>query len=434
MPSLELMETAGAGGRRGGREAARPRAGRGSSAARATTAATAWSPRGSCASGLRGRGAAALARRTSSRTTHARTSSASTARARASAPASSPAALDGRRGGRRRDLRHRLRGRPARPGRARRSRRSTTAAPRWSRPTSPPASNASTGEVEGAAVERRRHRHLPRRQARALDRARARRTPASCGWRRSGSRTARPVEPTGRADRRTRVLELAPRRGAELDEVQLRPGRGRRRLARADRRRLHGGARRRSGPAPATRRSPCPADLEPIFEVEADRGDVGRLRRARDGRLRAGGRRADPRGGRAGGGGRARARASGARRRTRSSWPATLRAADRGAAGARRRRAQRPRRAPRAARRARARRPCSPRTPASWAGCSDRDSAEIDAQRLELRARGGRAQRRRSSCSRATTRSSPTASGVAVNAVSQPGAGHRRHRRRPLRA
>ena len=54
------------------------------------------------------------------------------------------------------------------------------------------------------------------------------------------------------------VLGLAPAADAELDQVRLRPGAGGGRLPGPDGRRVHGGARRRSERAPATPRWPCP--------------------------------------------------------------------------------------------------------------------------------------------------------------------------------
>ena len=125
-------------------------------------------------------------------------------------------------------------------------------------PTSPPGVDASTGEVEGAAVEADVTVTLPRGQAGALGRAREGAHAASFAWPPIGIPAGAPGEPAGGRDRRRACSSSLPRRGAGLDQVHLRPGAGRRRLAGADRRRLHGGARRRSAPAPATRRSPCP--------------------------------------------------------------------------------------------------------------------------------------------------------------------------------
>ena len=116
--------------------------------------------------------------------------------------------------------------------------------------------DASTGEVEGAAVRGRRHGELPRGQAGALDRARE-------GAHRRASR-GRDRDPGRRAGRarggRDRRRRARPRSAAdaELDQVRLRPGAGGGRLPGPDGRRVHGGARRRSGRAPATRRWPCP--------------------------------------------------------------------------------------------------------------------------------------------------------------------------------
>ena len=57
--------------------------------------------------------------------------------------------------------------------------------------------DASTGEVEGGAVDADVTVELPRRQARALDRARARRTPGSFAWPRSAFPPGRRREPAG---------------------------------------------------------------------------------------------------------------------------------------------------------------------------------------------------------------------------------------------
>ena len=103
-------------------------------------------------------------------------------------------------------------------------------------------------------------------------------------------------------------------------------------------------------------------------------------------------RRADPGGGERAAARRARA-GHGARARRRWTLARELVAADRGAAGDRRRRPQRPRRAARAARPSARARPCSPRTRASSGGCSRPTPSEVAAQRLgvarEAAARGG---------------------------------------------
>ena len=125
---------------RGRPSVARPTGPCGSSAARATTAATAWSPPAILRdAGHRGRSPAALAGRPSSRRTRPRTSSASTARCASSPPASSGrrCAAPGSSSTRSSAPASRARRATRQP---RRSRRSTPAAPRSSRPTSPPAS------------------------------------------------------------------------------------------------------------------------------------------------------------------------------------------------------------------------------------------------------------------------------------------------------
>ena len=379
VPSLELMETAGRAVAEAAAEAATASTaaivcGKGNNGGDGLVAARVLRE-----IGLRGRRAAARAPATSSRTTPGPTSSASRA-PRQVDPGELAAALAGRRGGRRRDLRDRLRGRPRAIPAARRSRRSTGAARRWWRPTSPPGVNASTGEVEGMAVARRRHGHLPRAEARPLDRPGQGAHRGAAGGADRDPRRERRSRPTAGLINR-RVLELAPQPGGRLDQVQLRPGGGRRRLPRADRRRLHGrrSAAIRTGAGYATVAVPARPGAD--LRGEADRGDVAGLREPR-GAAAPRGLRADPRGHRAA----RRASCSGSgmgREQGTQRLARELGAADRGPAGDRRRRAQRPRRAHRAAGRAARRPPCSRRTRARWGGCSDRDSKAIEAQRLE---------------------------------------------------
>ena len=148
VPSLELMERAGAGlaALRGRGRARRARSR--SSAARATTAATAWSRRGCCASGGARCAACCSRERDELRGDAARHAPSASRPSR-----STRGALEGARGRGRRDPRHRLRGRGARRG-GRRDRGDGRPARSWP-PTCPAASNASTGEVEGPAVRAR---------------------------------------------------------------------------------------------------------------------------------------------------------------------------------------------------------------------------------------------------------------------------------------
>ncbi len=113
--------------------------------------------------------------------------------------------------------------------------------------------NASTGEA-GLAVRAGRHRHLPRPQGRPRDR------PGQAPLRRSPGRRhrhsgRRPRRRGGGPDLRRRARAAAAA-GGRLDQVHLRPGLDRRRLARADRCGLPVPPRPRSGPAPATPPSP----------------------------------------------------------------------------------------------------------------------------------------------------------------------------------
>ena len=166
--------------------------------------------------------------------------------------------------GRRRDLRHRLRGRAAGAG-----------------------GGGDRGDQPLRRAGRRLRHRLRRRRLERRGRGRGGRgrtspsastppssatgsppasgTPASCGWRRSGSPTARPVEPVGRRDRpRGPRAGAAPRRRARPSSA---PARWRSPAARAG---LTGAVRMsslaaiRAGAGYAT--VAVPADLEPIFE------------------------------------------------------------------------------------------------------------------------------------------------------------------------
>ena len=125
--------------------------------------------------------------------------------------------------------------------------------------------DASTGEVEGAAVEaevtvsfhaaKLGHWIAPgKRHAGEL-----RVAPI-------GIPDGAPAQPPAGLIIRS-VLELLAAARRRLDQVQLRPGADRRRLARAHRRGLHGGR----GRGPRRRRlrdGRRPAELEPIFEIK----------------------------------------------------------------------------------------------------------------------------------------------------------------------
>ena len=212
------------------------------------------------------------------------------------------------------------------------------------------------------------------------------------------------------------VLGLAPRRtpnSTKFDSGQVLVVGGSRGLTgavcmaaeaaiRVGRRLRDGGGARRPG-----------ADLR----GEADRGDVARVRRGGGPPGRELGR-GDPRGGGARGRGRP-GPGAGARRGLARARPRG-RAADRGAAPDRRGRAERPRRAPRLDRRAgrahgahasrrRARPPARDANPARWPSTGS-------PARARRRSEAGR-----SSCSRATTPWSPTASGLRSAPAAAPG-------------
>ena len=258
----------------------------------------------------------------------------------------------------------------------------------------------------GGGGRGRRHRQLPRRQARAADRARASGTPASCGSRRSGSRPGRRARRSAARSTR-RCSTLAPRRGprsTKFSSGQVAIAGGSRGLTGAVR--MTSLAAIRAGAGYAT--VAVPADLELVFEIAQPEvmsvacpgGDGCLVPASEKAVLRAFERAA------AGVLGPGLGRDPGSFELARGA-----RRQDRGAAGDRRRRAQRLRRAARRPGRARRRRRSSPRTPASSAGCSERDSGEVDAHRLACAPARRRGRPARSSSSRATTRSSPTATG-----------------------
>ena len=101
-----------------------------------------------------------------------------------------------------------------------RSRRSTPRPRRWSACDVPSGVNASTGEVEGDAVRADRDRDVPRRRRSGSGSSRARRTPAGRGRRdRDAARRARPRRAGLIATRRARAL---PRRVARRLRSSLR--------------------------------------------------------------------------------------------------------------------------------------------------------------------------------------------------------------------
>ena len=210
IPSLELMERAGAGlaalvaERRAGRagrgrlrqgQQRRRRAGRGAAAARARAArcacccsATRDELRGDAAANLR-----ACAGATPSRSTPARSTAPRSSSTRCSAPAST--------------------GEP-RGRRATRSRRWTRCERAVVAADVPSGVDASTGEVAGRRGPRARDRDVPRGQARAVDRTRARRTPATVRVIDIGIPRGRAGASRGRPDRRRACSREIPRRGA----------------------------------------------------------------------------------------------------------------------------------------------------------------------------------------------------------------------------
>ena len=141
------------GGRRGGARGAR-RARSGSSAARATTAATGWSPHATSPTpGIEVEVLLLWPADELSADAARQPRAARGRRARARRPAELERGARGLGRGGRRDLRHRLLGRPARAGRRARSRRSTPARRPVVAADIASGVDASTGEVEGAAVE-----------------------------------------------------------------------------------------------------------------------------------------------------------------------------------------------------------------------------------------------------------------------------------------
>ena len=436
--SLELMETAGRRWPRRPLEVARPGRSRGRlRQGQQRRRRAGRRPPAAAELGFEVEALLLWRRRTSSPTTPTRTSSAfDGARAPVDAAASSPAALAGSGVVVDAIFGTGFAGAPRDPGGRPRSRRSTPPAPRSSRPTSPRAWTRPPARSRGRAVEadvtvtfhaaKLGHWIAPgqgahRRAAGGRDR----------DSRRGAGRAAAGADRDG-------VLDLAPRRGAGLDQVQLRPGAGRRRLARADRAPSAWRPRRRSGSAPATRRWRCPADLEPIFEVKLTevmsvglrRGARGACARPRPSAILA----AAERAGRVvlgPGLGRERGTRELARELAQRIEAPLLIDADGLNAHAGRLGA---------ARRAAARRPCSPLMPASSAGCSDatptrsaRTGSPARARRRsargrDRRAQGGRHDRRRRRARRGQRAASPALATAGTGDVLS------RHDRRAARA
>ena len=237
VPSLDLMERAGAGlARVDARAAARP--GRsGSWSARATTAATGSWWRGCCARRAARSTCWPSRRWTSSGATRASTSSA--------CPGAAPAPFDAgsaRRLGRggRRAARHGLRGRPREPVAGAIAAINAQDAPVVACDV-PSGVDASTGEVAGEAVRARRHRHVPRLQGRAARGAGRAARRRGRGRSRSACRAGAPA-PSAPGLIAERVLGAVPPPQPRGIEVQLGRGGHRRRRARAHRRAHHGRA------------------------------------------------------------------------------------------------------------------------------------------------------------------------------------------------
>ena len=139
--------------------------------------------------------------------------------------------------------------------------------------------DASSGEVEGAAVEADAHGQLPRRQARPADRARQVAHRRAAGGADRDPRRARPVEPAGGDDRPggpRRWRRGAAPRSTKFSSGQVTIAGGSRGLTGAVR--MSSLAAIRAGAGYAT--VAVPADLEAVFESGRAGGDVGRLSRA----------------------------------------------------------------------------------------------------------------------------------------------------------
>ena len=193
----------------------------------------------------RARRRAAAARRRAGRSTCCRlgrrTSSAATPPSSSSGSEGDPPApfaprpARRRRGDRRRDARDRLRGRAARARRAARSRRSSARRTPVVAADVPSGIDASTGEIEGAAMRASVTATFHRGQARAVDRTPARRTRARVEVVDIGIPDGAPARPAiGLLGPRRARRDAAPRR--RVDEVHLRQRVRDRRLAGADRR------------------------------------------------------------------------------------------------------------------------------------------------------------------------------------------------------
>ena len=420
IPGIELMERAGPAWRSW--SAARAPSGRWRwCVARATTAATGWWPPACCANRAARSTCSCSRIPTSSTATPGPTSSAS----RGPARPFDAGALQGRRGHRRRDPRDRVLGRAAR---ARRGRDRGHQRRGWRRAVIvacdvPSGVDASTGEMAGAPSRADAtatfHAGKP-----GLWIAPARRTPARSAWSTSGSRRR------ARSSRAVGLIDGRPRRdlpGAGASRPSSPPAA----CSCAEAPRAYRGALHGRGGRDAGRRGlrdrvrsrslnlvfelrllevmtvPCPTGRRP------DRGGGRHGARARRACRRA----------------RARARA-GARGRNGRAGPDDRRAS-RDPGAARRRRPERPRRAADAlagrAGRHGADAPCG-RAGAPARARERRGRARTGWQR----ARGGRAARARSWCSRAMTRSSRPGRAGGDQSWRRLGAGHRRYRRRPL--
>ena len=403
MPSPELMQAAGDGARRGGRRAGSRRGPCGSSAARATTAATARSPPASWPAWV----------------SHVEAAAGSLGRGRRDLDAwlaGSGAVVDAIFG-------TGFAGAPREPAAAAIEAINRCGAPVVACDIASGV-DASSGEVEGVAVEAD--------LTVSFHAAKLGQRIAPGKWHTGELRVAPIGIPAGapgsRAAARSTLACWRWRRAAGRGRPSSARARWRSPAARAG---LTGAVRMsstaaiRAGAGYAT--VAVPADLEPssssrqpeVMSVGCPGGDgclapASAERRAR--RLRARRRR------------RARARA-GPRSRVGRAGPRGGRR-DRGAAGDRRRRPQRLRRAGSSWSPPAKRRRSSPRTPASSGACSSATPRDRRPP-SRRRPRGRRGRAAPSSSSRATTRSSPTAL-ASPSTRSPPRPGHRRQRRRPL--